>query len=120
MSLARTLVTILGLCLTSCSSTMPAASKPEIRQLRVEDHPDHAYHRALHAAFRMGASITQQHSQTRFLSAQLHNAVVRNVLVTPKGQGALVDVQGMVLPNKVVFGAFTDVDDFLAAFQRHE
>jgi len=120
MSMARTLVTILGLCLTSCSSLMPATSKPEIRQLRVADHPDDAYHRALRAVLSLGASITQQNPQTRFLSAQLHNAVVLNVLIMPKGEGSRIDVQGTVLPNKLVLGSFTEVDDFIAAYQRQE
>lgn len=120
MSLAWTLVTIFSLGLTSCSSLMPAAHTPELRQLRVTDAPDHVYQRALRAVLGMGASITQQNPQTRFLSAQLHNAVVLNVLVMPRGQGAQIDVQGTVLPNKLVLGSFTEVDDFLAAFQRQE
>jgi len=120
MSLARILVTMLSLSLTACSSLMPAATKPELRQLHVTDDPDHAYQRALRTALGMGASITQQNHQTRFLSAQLHNAVVLNVLVMPKGEGARIDVQGTVLPNKLVLGSFTEVDDFIAAYQRQE
>ncbi|MGE3350056.1 MAG: hypothetical protein AB7I35_21720 [Ramlibacter sp.] len=120
MSLARTLVTLLGLSLTACSSLMPAATKPELRQLHVADDPDHAYQRALRTMLGMGALITQQNPQTRFLSAQLHNAVVLNVLVMPKGQGSRIDVQGTVLPGKLVLGSFTEVDDFLAAYQRQE
>ena len=120
MSMTRILVSLLGLSLTGCSSMMPAASKPEIRQLVVRENADQAYGRALHAALRMGASMTQQNSQTRFFSAQLHNAVVLNVLVTPKGQGALVEAQGTLLPNKLVLGSLTEVDDFMAAYQRQE
>ena len=40
MSLARILVYLLGLGLTSCSSLMPAATKPEMRQLRVAEDAD--------------------------------------------------------------------------------
>jgi len=120
MSLARILVYLLGLGLTSCSSLMPAATKPEMRQLRVAEDADQAYQRALRTALGMGASITQQNPQTRFLSAQLHNAVVLNVLVMPKGDGVRIDVQGTVLPNKLVLGSFTEVDDFITAYQRQE
>lgn len=62
--------------------------------------------------------MTHQQSQTRFLSAQRHNAVVLHVLVTPKGQGALVEAQGTLLPNTLGGGACTNVDDGRATYVR--
>ena len=117
MSLARTLVTILGFCLTSDTSQRPAADAPAMRQLRVSDHPDHVYGRAVRAALAIGAHLLQQKSRTRFLSAQLPHAVILYVVVTPKRWGALVDVQGMAPPHGVVGIACTAVEDFLTAFQ---
>ena len=111
MSLARTLVTILGLCLTSEASRRPAADTPAMRQLRVQDHPDHVYGRAMRAALAIGAHLIQQNSQTRFLSAQLPHAVILHVVVTPKRWGALVDVQGIAPPHGVVGSVCTDVEE---------
>ena len=117
MSLARTLVTILGFCLTSDTSQRPAADAPAMRQLRVSDHPDHVYGRAVRAALAIGAHLLQQKSRTRFLSAQLPHAVILYVVVTPKRWGALVDVQGITPAHGAVGSASTAVEDFLTAFQ---
>ena len=117
MSLARTLVTILGLCLTSEASRRPAADPPAMRQLRVPDDPDHVYGRAVRAALAIGAHLLQQKNRTRFLSAQLPSAVLLYVVVTPKRWGALVDVQGIAPAHGAVGSAGTAVEDFLTAFQ---
>jgi len=117
MSLARTLVTMLGFCLTSEASRRPAADTPAMRQLRVPDHPDQVYGRAVRAALALGAHLLQPKSRTRFLSAQLPKAVILSVVVTPKRWGALVDVQGIAPAHGVVGSASTAVEDFLTAFQ---
>jgi hypothetical protein len=117
MSLARTLVTILGWCLTSQAARRPAGRRSALGQLRIRDEPDHVYARALQAAARLGATITMHNRRTRFFSAQLPHAVVLHVLVTPTRRGGLLDVQGVVPPHAEGYDPGADVDAFLTAFQ---
>ena len=116
-SLARTLVTILGWCLTSHAASKPAGRRSVLGQLRVLDEPDRVYARALQAAASLGATITMHNSRTRFFSAQLPHAVVLHVLVTPKRRGVLLDVQGVVPPHGEGYDPGADVTDLLTAYQ---
>jgi hypothetical protein len=117
MSLARTLVTILGWCLASQAARRPAGRRAALGQLRVLDEPDRVYARALETAASLGAIITTHNRRTRFFSAQLPHAVVLHVLVTPKRRGVLLDVQGVSPPHADGYDPGADVEQFLAVFQ---
>ena len=118
MSLAHTLITLLGVCLTRNAARGSTTPRPVCRQLRVATDPDHASQRALRTVLGMGGQLTQHNPRTRFLSAHLPHAVVLHVLVMPTGAGARIDVQGTVLPDTMVCGACAAVDDFLAVYQQ--
>src|SRR5712692_1821637 len=100
------------LVLAGCSALLPQAHTPEVRQVLVTDQPDLAYTKAVRALAAMGGEIVQNDRQARMLQSRLHNAVILSVSVRPSDQGTLLVAQGTVLPNKVVVGSFTEVEDF--------
>lgn len=109
---------VLTLVLLGCPSAVYRHT-PETKHLVVADPYDHAWQKALRALATMGAETHQQDRQSGSLQAKVHNAVLLHVLLQPDSPTATrVTVAGSVLPNKVVLGKFTEVDDFLRTYQR--
>jgi hypothetical protein len=90
---------------------------PITRNATFQESPDAAYARATRAMVRMGGKITQASAQSRVLSAEVHNAVVLNVLVEPMPDGSKIEVVGMLMPNKIAVGSFDECDTYLTLLQ---
>ena len=92
---------------------------PETKHLVVAEPYDHAWQKALRTLATMGAETHQQDRQSGSLQATVRNAVLLHVLLQPDSPTATrVTVTGSILPNKVVLGTLTEVDDFLHTYQR--
>lgn len=87
---------------------------PKTAQQLLPVPPAQAYQDATCALTRMGGRVTVANGSQGLLSGDVHDAVTLTVVVSPKGTGTLVQVTGQVLPNKLVVGRFTEVDDYLA------
>ena len=100
------------LVLTGCTALMSQA--PRYEGLTRPVPPSTAYTCAIQAMARMGGTITQADAASCMLSAQIHNAVILNVVALPDPVGSRVDITGAVLPNKMAIGEFTEVHDYIA------
>lgn len=120
MSTRRTLLRGMGLLLLGgCTAMMSGASTPVERRLTVPDAPAQAEAKALRTTLGLGGELLRT-PQAGALQAKVHNAVILTVLVEPEGRGSTVTVSGRLLPNKVAFGSLTEVDDWVAAYQRQQ
>ena len=110
---------ILGTLLLVCAGCVPPPipHQPVRRELAVPESPDVAYVRAVKATMAVGGAIHQQDRQLRMINAQVQRVVTLNVLVTPEGSGARVNVTGQIPPTHALVGSFTLVDDWIAAYQ---
>ena len=97
--------------LWGCAGMM-YGSAPVQRTVVVPLMPDQAYQRStLVLTHQFAARLEFQDRQTRTAQGILKNAARLTVTVTPHPEGSSVHITGTVLPNKVVIGAFTEVDD---------
>ncbi|MHB8810886.1 MAG: hypothetical protein ACYC9M_12870 [Desulfobulbaceae bacterium] len=100
------------------SFTMKEAYEPQTRSITVNDAYDASYRKALRALASMGADITSQDMNGGTISAKLHNAVLINVVLSKKGaDSTLIETTGSLMPNKMVVGEFTEIDDFIKTYQ---
>ena len=103
---------------TGCTSFMTGSREPVVRAIDLPGHhPAVSYSQALRVAHGMGMTITS-HDAPRQFQGQLHNAVQMSVTVEKQGLGSRVLVYANLLSNKVVFGRFTEADDFAQALRR--
>jgi hypothetical protein len=94
------------------------AYEPQTRTITVNDAYDASYRKALRALASMGADITSQDMNGGTISAKIHNAVLMNVVLTKKGaDSTLIEATGSLMPNKMVIGEFTEVDEFIKTYQ---
>jgi hypothetical protein len=99
------------------SFMMKEAHEPQRRSIIVDDTYEAAYRKVLRSLASMGADITSQDMTGGTVSAKLHNAVIMNVALSKKGSDStLVEVTGSLMPNKMVIGKFTEVDDFMKTY----
>jgi hypothetical protein len=96
--------------LTHCT----AVRSPELvhKQLTLPVSPEVAYHQATVAMTRMGARML--FADGRSLQGVALNAVVLTVSVQPAPPGALIDVTGNLLPDRMALASFDEVDQYLA------
>jgi hypothetical protein len=99
-----------------CTSMMPAAKVPETRMIHTADHPQAVYRKALSTAIAMGTAIQVANEHSRVFQGTLHNAVVLTGEVTEEKRGGVIKITATVLPNKLAFGALTEADDFVRAY----
>ena len=80
--------------------------------------PDLAYQKAYTTFARQpGWVITGAVKELRTFHGIVHNAAHIAVLVEAQPPGARVTIQGSILPNKLVIGQFTEVQDFAMLLQ---
>ena len=79
-----------------------------------------AYAKAMRAMATMGSEFTQMQPEAGFLQGKVHGAVLLTVTLVTVSQGIQVDVSGSLLPGKLVVGAFSEVDDYVALLQHGE
>jgi hypothetical protein len=101
---------------SGCTAVMPAARTPETRIIAAKENPIAAYRKSLSVAIKMGTAITQADAERLFWQGQLHNAVVLTGEVRAAGELSQVKITATLLPNKLVFGSFTEPDDFVALY----
>lgn len=113
----KTLIQVLGAALllfvTGC--TMPFVVNPETRSTKftVERDFDAAFSRAVATFGALGGGITSQDARAGTISATVHNAVNMTVTLNRVSDHRTeISVWGSTLPNKVLVGVFTEVDDF--------
>lgn len=105
-------VALLVVWLSGCTAMM---NRTPITESTVLQAPQPvAYQRAAQALAQMGATLTTSDARTGLLSGQVHNAVVLTVQVQPHAQGAQVTATGSLMPNKMAFGSFSEVSDYMA------
>lgn len=108
------------LILNGCAGFMrPEAYNPVTRSISVKDNYDTAYNKSIRSIISLGfgSEITSQDKNSGTISAKVHKAVLLNVIVSKNGNGATIDVIGSIMPEKIGFGSFTEVDDFITAYQ---
>lgn len=106
------------LILGGCAGFMrPEAYNPVTRSISVKDNYDTAYSKSIRSIASLGSEIISQDKNSGTISAKVHNAVLLNVIVSKNGNGATIDATGSVMPGKIVFGSFTEVDDFITTYQ---
>jgi hypothetical protein len=102
------------------TSLMAGAHTPDVRQLRVPDHPQMAHRKAVSTALAMGTATSQADQSSGMFQGTVHNAVVMTGETVPSGQGALGQVPATLLPNTVAFGSLTAAEDVLQTLQDRE
>lgn len=106
------------LILNGCAGFMrPEAYNPVTRSISVKDNYDTAYSKSIRSIASLGSEIISQDKNSGTISAKVHKAVLLNVIVSKNGNGATIDVIGSIMPEKIGFGSFTEVDDFITAYQ---
>ena len=112
-ALALVLLALLGFLLAAgCGGLLHPA--PHTAHQTLPAPPGQVYRDAACAFARLGGQMTASDGTHGLLSGQVHDAVTLTVLLTPEGTGTAVQVTGQVLPNKIVVGRFTEVDDYMA------
>ncbi len=109
-------VLAVSLSLPGCTALM--TREPITKHVALTDAPDVAYQKATQTMARMGGQITMTNAEQRVLSALVHNVVVMTVSVHARGTGSEVEVSGTLLPDKIAFGTFSEVDEYLALLQK--
>jgi hypothetical protein len=114
-------LSLLGLTLTvlGCPSAVSRqASTPETREILVAESTEQTWQQALQTLATMGAATHQQDLQSGSLQAIVHHAVLLQVRGQPVSPTITRrTVTGAILPNTVVLGTLTDVQDFLRRYQ---
>lgn len=105
-----TLIACMGL--LGCTALM--SQTPVNRSMTFPEAPDVAYARATRAMARLGGEVTQGNTQTRTMSAKVHNALILNVLVEQVPEGSRIEAICTLLPNKIALGEMTECDQYLA------
>ncbi len=107
--------------LTGCAALMPTPPQyaPQTAAVQLTAAPDLAYKQAYMALVGMQGQITSSDPALRHIAAVVKGAVLMHVTVEGQGHGSLVTIRGSILPNKIVFGEFTEVQDYASLLQKH-
>ena len=91
-----------------CMPTFPLPHyEPQTATVPFNVTPDVMYQRAYKAVALMGGHILSHDPVQRILSAEIHNAVMMNVIV----ESTNITITGEIMPNKLVTGKFTEVQE---------
>lgn len=101
---------IVAYLLAGCATSLMSRA-PVTRSAALAMPPAAAFQRATGTFTRMGGQVQMYDAPNRRLSGLVHGAVVLTVTVDAQ---SIVEVTGTLVPGKIVVGAVTETDDYLA------